>query len=85
MELAGFFKREKGLQSLKTEKRRSQKNFVGREVGRELSPDGVFPLSRGNERVRVRMALFCVSFFLAPRIGALFIFERCGTAVRPCA
>ena len=25
------------------------------------------------------------ALFLAPRIGALFIFERCGTAVRPCA
>ena len=24
--------------------------------------------------------VFCVSFFLAPRIGAFFIFERCGTA-----
>ena len=29
--------------------------------------------------------VFCVSFFLAPKIGAFFIFERCGTAVRPCA
>jgi hypothetical protein len=29
MELAGFFKREKGLQSLKTEKRLRQKNYPG--------------------------------------------------------
>ena len=27
------------------------------------------------------MALFCVSFFLAPKIGALFLFERCSTSL----
>ena len=69
-------KEKKTSKSLEVEKSLRQKKMLVEKSDEKREPDGVIPLCRGIEG----SFFWALPFFLAPNIGAFFIFSGVGTS-----